>query len=173
MISDRLDLLKRKNAGLRLLPELKRKLSVALRIDSAQLSFFSLEQSDEIRERIARSFPPRNELERHPGDYPFVSKRVRSTAASKLMLPIEEGDVLLVFPEADKVGILPLSGTILNARWSDLLDAEPDGCVLVNLACSEKFVIEKGDDESGSEDSLRLAAWGNEWAAVLGALNPV
>lgn len=165
MTNDRLDFLRRRNAGRRLLPVLKEELSLVLRVDSAELNFLPLEESDAIRERAARTFPPRWELEQERGNYPFVSRKVPSAVASKPLLPDGETEIFLILPEADEVGVLRLPTQLLNLSWGAFLRAKPDGCIVVNSEFSDQFVI-----EVDSGEIFCLAAWGRNWSASLANL---
>jgi hypothetical protein len=165
--SSRLDLLKRKNVGQRRIPKLRDELASALGISPTGVNFLSLEESDALRERASHAFPPRNEIESHSGNYPFLSRRIRKAQTSKPLLPETERDVLLILPEADTVGILRFPLAVLNAKWSKLLDRKPDGFILVDAAFSNKAVVQADKDETSGDAILDFAAWGTTWSKAV------
>jgi hypothetical protein len=162
----RLEHLQRRSAGGRLLPSLRKLLSTVLDTPPETLDFLPLDESDQIRQQASRSFPPRHELEARGGEYPFVSKRVRSTSRSHLLLPEGEG-IFLMLPEADRVGVLRLSRTAMNRKWRELLAAKSDGFALVDAPLSNKLVLQLLRDEATQEDVFDVAGWGSEWATVV------
>ena len=163
----RLELLKRKNAGQRLVPELREKLASALEIAPTGVEFLSLEESDAVRERASHDFPSRNEIEGRSGSYPFLSRRIRNAELSRPLLPETECDVLLILPEADMVGVVRLPLAVMNARWSKVLSAKPDGFILVDAAFANKAVVQADNDEASGNVVLNFAAWGTEWSKAV------
>lgn len=165
--NSRLDLLKRKSAGQRLVPELREKLASALGILPTSVDFLSLEESDVVRERASHAFPPRNEIEGRSGSYPFLSRRIRNAKPSRPLLPESEREVLLILPEADTVGVLRLPLAVMNAKWSTLLNAKPDGFILVDAAFANKAVLQSEKDETSGDVVLDFAAWGTAWCGAI------
>jgi hypothetical protein len=162
----RLQHLQRRSTGRRLLPSLRKLLATILDIPSETLNFLPLDESDQIRQQVSRSFPPRHELESRRGGYPFVSKQVRG-ALKSLLLPSEGEDIYLILPEADRVGALRLSRTAMNRKWRELLAAKSDGFILVDAPLSNKMVLQQTRDEAAQEDVLDFAGWGVEWAKAV------
>jgi hypothetical protein len=165
--NDRLNLLKRKSVGSQLLPKLREQLALAVDMSPESLRFLPLEGSDEIRGRISQSFPPRDQLERRRDKYPFISKRVADVTPYKPFLPEGNADIFLILPEADSVGVLQLSMTIVNRKWRELLSAKPDGFILVDTTFTNKSVVERDADEATGQEFFAFAAWGTEWSNAL------
>ena len=165
--NSRLDLLKRKNAGERLIPKLRENLAVVLEISPSAVDFLSLEESDAVRERASHAFPPRNKIEDRSGSYPFLSKRIRNADPSRPLLPETGSDVLLILPEAEMVGVLRLPLAVMNGKWSKLLNAKPDGFILVDARFANKAVLQTDKDETTGAVVLDFAAWGTAWSRAV------
>jgi hypothetical protein len=164
---NRLDFLKRKNAGKRLLPGLKEKLAHALEVPVKIVHFLPLEESDRIRERASLSFAPRNEIEGRKHEYAFLSKRVPSEVSSKDLFFPQSSDVFVILPDADKIGVLRLPAKIANSGWKDLLWAQPDGFILIDPIFANKFVIQVEKDGVTGQHVFDVAAWGPQWSNAL------
>src|SRR5215510_3803535 len=89
-------------------------------------------------------------------------------------LPLEESDqireqALCAFPprydlepEADTVGVVHLSTALINKRWQALLEANPDGFILVDPTFSNQVVVDVDRDDTGREIAI-VAVWGADW----------
>lgn len=167
-MNNRLDFLKRRNAGRRLLPDLRDKLAGLFKVSSQSLNFLSLKESDEIRDRAGKSFASRVELERSCGEYPFISKRVMNVETSKPLLPNARTDVFVIIPTiAETVGVLRVEAATVSRNWEGLLNSTSDGFILVDVAFLNKVVVYKEKDEMTGRDVLDFAAWGEEWRDAL------
>lgn len=165
--NNRLDFLMRKNAGRMRLPSLRERLALALHIPVSTVEFLPLEESDRIRQRVEGAFPPRNELEHCRGDYPFISKSFRNAQTHHPLLPQREGDVFIILPDAETVGVLRMPLTFLSNNWGALLEASPDGFIAVDDKCSNQAVIDTDEGETSGDVIFHFAAWGTEWSNAL------
>jgi hypothetical protein len=165
-MTSNVDGLKRRSAGRSLLPEIRQNLAELFEVPPEALNFLSLEESDDVRERASQSFPPRNRLESSRGDYPFLSRTIKAALTPTSLLPESGGEIFLILPEADRVGVLRVATSWINRKWRELLRAKEDGFVLVDRSFSNKAVLQAEGDEVG-RDVLDLATWGAEWTDAL------
>jgi hypothetical protein len=157
----RLDFLRRRNIGSKALPQLREELRALLRTPSGTLDFISLETSDEIRAKVAATFPARDQLERGQGHYPFASYTLPTSETPKTLLPDGDDNVLVILPESDVVGVLRLPRQSFNENWNRLIEQKPDGCVVVNDALSDMLVVDR------EQQQVLVAAWGKDWSSNL------
>src|SRR5262245_32192580 len=155
--NEKRDFLSRRNAGRALASGLRSRLASLLGRSADSVTFIELEDSDQIRERASQSFPARTELERNARGYPFSSIRVKEVVKLGQLLPSGTEDVFVILPEADRVGLLRLSRATLNEKWGDLLEAVPDGFVVVDTALSNKVVIQLIADSVAEGHMIDLA----------------
>jgi hypothetical protein len=162
-----LNVLLKQAAGQRLLASLREPLASALSLSPEALKFLDLGESDEIRERAAKTFPPRPGLERNQVDFPFRSTQVSPISELSNLLPQATADVFLVLPEAHRVGVLRLPMTIVNQRLAQVLGIRPDGFLLIDVEFSNQAVLQVVEDEPRAARAIDIAAWGELWARAL------
>ena len=134
------------------------------------LNFLPLEKSDEIQHRSAHSFPPRQELKRNAGAYPFFRQLLSNLSYSHPLLPDDADDVFLSLdPESDTTGVLQLSTARINSGWRRLLAFRPDGFTLVDARFSNKCVVDMNTDEVPGQNLMDIAAWGPRWSEFIRA----
>ena len=97
----------------------------------------------------------------------FATMRLLDTAKPAPLLPTEVHDVFMVLPESDRVGVLRLLGSVLNDRWLRMLDAMPDGFVVVDTSFTNKVVVQRVSDGPAPDREIDVAVWGAEWIAFL------
>lgn len=168
--NDRLDFLKRKNAGRLLLPELRAELAPIFDLRPEDLNFISVEKSDEIHHRAAQCFPPRQQLQRNIGEYPFIRKLLSNALSSRPLLPDEADDVFLrLDPDGDSVGVLQLTTASVNKCWQKLLNIRPDGFTLIDSRCLNQCVVDINTDEIPGQSLIDVAVWGPRWSEFIRA----
>ena len=78
------------------------------------------------------------------------------------LVPDDDGAIFLILPEADTVGVVHLSTALINKRWQALLEANPDGFILVDPTFSNQVVVDVDRDDTGREIAI-VAVWGADW----------
>lgn len=166
--NDRLDFLKRKNTGRLLLPDLKAELAQIFALSPDNLTFLSLEKSDEIQQRAEMSFPPRQDAKRNIEKYPFFRKLMPNSQIAQPLLPDDAGDVFLSLdPECSTAGVLQLASARVNKGWLKLLDLRPDGFTLVDPQFLNQCVVDVNTDEVPGQSLIDIAMWGPRWSEFI------
>jgi hypothetical protein len=83
------------------------------------------------------------------------------------VIPPSSGDVYVIPSAAEIVGVLKLPANILNAKWTHLVELNPDGFVVINSECNLKIVVQVIHDSGSGEEELDIAAWGDLWCQHL------
>lgn len=161
--NSRLDFLKRKNAGLRIRLGFQERLSLPLSVAPFEVCLLDLERSDVVRERSSKIFPPRNSIEFISMSHYCRQFKINIPTVAKRLILAVDGEVLVVFPESDLVGVLCLSLDEFNSKWIALLREFPDGFVVVDAAFRNKAVIQIETSKGGGESVCDIATWGTIW----------
>ncbi len=169
MVSRRLNLLIRKNAGRLLRHEWENSLFTNLGLPSAQCRFLELEESDHVRERCEAVFLPRDKLdEQKPALNTFSEKQlpVDQLDTTTPLFPADSGNVYIEFLDSDKIGILLAPVAVINRFLKALVEFQEDGLVVVDKHLENMLVIQVVGTE-GQGKLLDIAAWGRAWVESL------
>ena len=175
MASNRLELLKRKNAGLGGKQKLEQKLFREHSFPTEHCRFLDLEESDVVMESGKTRFASRHrEAEQEAkGCVPFVLERqlsIEKLQAATPPIPVNSADIYVVFLDSDKTGALAMSARVFCRHWIDLVEIDPDGFSVLEQGSRNKLVIQVLVGEGTEGDMLDIGVWGNEWGEVVAGM---